>query len=132
MDHLSHSWYRLLFFNSKFYCGAKLTVYKIYISNLLLWSNRNSVIETVTWRCSWKRYCYKFHKIHKKNLCQSLFFNKVADQACNFIKKRLWHRCFPVNFAKFLKTSFYRTPPDDWFLKKGIAKRSRLTLLIEL
>ena len=22
------------------------------------------------------------------------------------IKKRLWHRCFPVNFAKFLITSF--------------------------
>ena len=22
------------------------------------------------------------------------------------IKKRLWHRCFPVNFAKFLKTPF--------------------------
>ena len=22
-------------------------------------------------------------------------------------KKRLWHRCFPVNFAKFLKISFF-------------------------
>ena len=21
-------------------------------------------------------------------------------------KKRLWHRCFPVNFEKFLRTSF--------------------------
>ena len=27
-------------------------------------------------------------------------------QACNFIKKRLWHRCSPVNFAKFLRTPF--------------------------
>ena len=28
------------------------------------------------------------------------------------LKKRLWHRCFPLNFAKFLRTSlFYRTPP---------------------
>ena len=26
------------------------------------------------------------------------------------LKKRLWHRCFPVNFAKFLRTPFfYRT-----------------------
>ena len=25
---------------------------------------------------------------------------------CNFIKKRLWHRCIPVNFAKFLRTPF--------------------------
>ena len=32
-------------------------------------------------------------------------FNKVAGlQACNFMKKRLQHSCFPVNTAKFLKT----------------------------
>ena len=35
---------------------------------------------------------------------------------CNFIKKRLRQRCFPVNYAKCLRTSFDRTPPDDWFL----------------
>ena len=29
------------------------------------------------------------------------------NQACNFIKKRLWHRCFPVNFTKFLRTTFF-------------------------
>ena len=33
-------------------------------------------------------------------------FNKVAGlQCCNFIKKRLQHRCFPVNIAKFLRTA---------------------------
>ena len=26
---------------------------------------------------------------------------------------KLWHRCFPVNFAKFLRTPFYRTPLGD-------------------
>ena len=31
-------------------------------------------------------------------------------QACNFVKKRLQHRCFTVNFAKFLKAPS-RTPP---------------------
>ena len=32
-------------------------------------------------------------------------FNKFADlQTGNFITKRLEHRCFPVNIAKFLKT----------------------------
>ena len=31
--------------------------------------------------------------------------NKVAGlKACIFIKKRLQHRCFPVNIAKFLRT----------------------------
>ena len=38
-----------------------------------------------------------------KQLYWNLFFNKVADlKACNFIKKRLQHRCFPVNTAKYL------------------------------
>ena len=26
------------------------------------------------------------------------------------LKKRPWHRCFPVNFAKFQRTPFYITP----------------------
>ena len=47
-----------------------------------------------------------FAKFTGKQLCQSLLFNKAADRACNFIKKRLWHRCFPVNFAKFLRIPF--------------------------
>ena len=25
------------------------------------------------------------------------------------LKKRLWHRCFPVSFTKFLRNLFYRT-----------------------
>ena len=50
------------------------------------------------------RYSLKFRKFHRKHLSQSLFYNKVAG----LLKKRLWHRCFHVNFAKFLKTSFFR------------------------
>ena len=31
----------------------------------------------------------------------------VADlRPATFLKKRLWHRCFPVNFAEFLRTAF--------------------------
>ena len=29
----------------------------------------------------------------------------------NFIKKRLQHRCFPVNIAKFIRPALLRTPP---------------------
>ena len=48
-----------------------------------------------------------FAKFTEKRLCQSLFFNKVAGlRYATLLKKRLWHRCFPVNFAKFLKTPF--------------------------
>ena len=36
----------------------------------------------------------------QKNTCVEISFNKVAGlQACNFIKKRLQLRCFPVNIA---------------------------------
>ena len=53
-----------------------------------------------------------FAKFTGKYLCQSLFFNKVAGlRPATLLKKRLWHRCFLVNFAKFLKTPFfYRIP----------------------
>ena len=33
------------------------------------------------------------------------------SQPATLLKKRLSQRCFPVNFAKFLRTPFYRTPP---------------------
>ena len=38
-----------------------------------------------------------FAKLTGKHLCLSLVFNKM----------RLRHRCFPVNFAKFLRTPFF-------------------------
>ena len=49
-----------------------------------------------------------FAKFTGKHLCQSLFFNKVAGlRPATLLKKRLWHRCFPVNFDKFLRTPFF-------------------------
>ena len=50
-------------------------------------------------------------KFTGKHLCQTLFFNKFAGfRPATLLKKRLWHRCFPVNIVKFLRTPFfYRT-----------------------
>ena len=49
-----------------------------------------------------------FTKFTGKHLCQSLFFNKVAGlRLSTLLKKRLWHKCFTVNFVKFLKTPFF-------------------------
>ena len=62
-------------------------------------------------RCS-----YKFLKIHRKTPVLEYLFNKVAGpQACNFNPKRLQHRCFPVNFAKFLRAPFLQNTSDDCF-----------------
>ena len=38
-----------------------------------------------------------------KHLCQNLFFKTGP---ATLFKKRLWHRCFPVDFAKFPRTLF--------------------------
>ena len=37
-------------------------------------------------------------------------FSKIlqnSQSSATFLKKRLWHRCFPVNFAKFFRTTFF-------------------------
>ena len=49
-----------------------------------------------------------FVKFTGKQLCQSLFA---------LLKKRLWHRSFLVNFAKFLRTTFL-TEHLRWLLLK--------------
>ena len=48
-----------------------------------------------------------FAQFTEKHLRQSLFFNKVAGLSlATLLKKRLWRRCFPVNFVRFLRTPF--------------------------
>ena len=90
---------------------------------------------TLEMRCS-----QKLCKIEKKRLCQSLFFNKMLASGLNFLKKRLCHRFFPVNFAKFLRTPFLQDTSgrlvlhhhvESWPLKivhSQINKRSNYTL----
>ena len=52
----------------------------------------------------------------KKHMRQILFFNKVSGlRPATLPKKRPWHRCFPVNLAKFLRTLFL-TEHLQWLL----------------
>ena len=56
-----------------------------------------------------------FVKFAAKHLCQSLFYNKVAGlRSTALLKKRQWYRCFPVDFAKLLRTPFFTG--DLWWL----------------
>ena len=49
-----------------------------------------------------------FAKFTVKRLCQDFPFSNVAGlRAATLLKKRLWRRCFPVNFVKFLRTAFF-------------------------
>ena len=65
-------------------------------------------------RSSHRRYSVKklFLEIwqnSQENTCARVsFFNKVASlRPATLLKKRLWHRRVPVNFAKFLKIPFF-------------------------
>ena len=52
-----------------------------------------------------------FTKFTGKHLCQSLFFNKVADLVCNFMKKETLAQVFSCEFCKISMNTFsYRTP----------------------
>ena len=85
--------------------------------------------KTVARRCSVKKVFSDFSQNSRENTCTRVsFLIKLQASACNFvkrdilaqvffsefckiwawnfIKKRPWHRCFPVNFAKFLGTPF--------------------------
>ena len=52
---------------------------------------------------------YKFTKIKSwsKILQKSLFYNFAGLRPAMLLKTRLWHKCFPVNFVKFLRKPFF-------------------------
>ena len=70
--------------------------------SIFFWQQKQLFADILKKRCFWK-LC----KIYKKKPV-------VEPETCNFIKKRIQHRCFPVNFAKIFRT-YFRIPSDDWF-----------------
>ena len=74
----------------------------------------------------------RFIKFTEKQLCWSLFFNKVVGlklpETCNFIqKKRLQHSCFLCEFCKSLKYTFFTENfPAKYILKSKIIRNNRL------
>ena len=60
-------------------------------------------------RFSLKKVFLEIWQNSQENTCARVsFFNKVASlRPATLLKKRLWHRRFPVNFAKFLKIPFF-------------------------
>ena len=67
------------------------------------------------------------------HLFKNTFFNRTFPVAASdsfrfppvaFLKKGLQKRRFSVRFTKFLRTSFYKTSPDDCFLCLPVILRS--------
>ena len=73
---------------------ASMTIYVIYRSNCLDMFFKTGILKNFA--------------NFQKNTCVESLFDKVAGlKACSFVKKRLQHTCFPVKFAKFLRTIFF-------------------------
>ena len=71
----------------------------VWINMTMSWKlfKRKNILAVVR-RCSRKKGVLKnFAKFTGKHLCLGPVI---------LFKKRLWHRCFPVNFAKFERTPF--------------------------
>ena len=56
-----------------------------------------------------------FTRNRKTTVLESPFTKVVDLQACNFIKRRLQRRCFPVNIAKCLRTPFLQNTFFGYF-----------------
>ena len=69
---------------------------------------RSALIRSSHQRCSVRKGVLRnFAIVTLKHKCQSLFFSKVAGlRSAISLKKRLRHKCFPVNFVKFLRIPF--------------------------
>ena len=82
-------------------------------------SSHQELLWNITFRSSRPEvFCKKgvlrnFAKFTGKHLCQSFCFSKVACLC--LLKKRLRHRCFPLNFAKLLRIPFLQNPSGGYF-----------------
>ena len=75
----------------------------------------------------------KFHKIHRKTpVPESLFFNKVAGlRPATLLKKKLWHSCFPVNFAEFLRAPFLQNTSGRLLLRFTMLQNSFKSISVD-
>ena len=60
--------------------------------------------EAVVRRCPFKKVFLKLSQNSQEiPVSEYLFQQSYRFRTCNFVKKRVWQRCFLLNFAKFLK-----------------------------
>ena len=51
------------------------------------------------------------------DISNKLVFGEMKDAKATLLKKRLWHRSFPVTFVKFLRTPFLQNTSGRLLLK---------------
>ena len=96
-------------------------------------AKKKKKIRSSHWRCSVRKGVLRnFVQFTGKHLFQSLIFDKVARmRPATLLKMRLWHRCFPVNFTKFLRAPFLQNTSGRLLLKTA-RKKVKIVALFEV
>ena len=68
--------------------------------------------EAVAQRCSVKKVFLEISQNSQENTCAR---DSFLIEPATLLKKDLWYRYFPVNFAKFLRTPFFRETSGGCF-----------------
>ena len=87
----------------------------VYLSKIILKKGQFIIIylqyiiaEAVAQRCFLKKVFLEISQNSQENTCARVsFLIKLQAAPATLLKKRLWHRCFPVSSAKFLRTPFF-------------------------
>ena len=95
---------------SRYVFGAGRMFFHIkpFMRNKLLWSNVVLGFQKQPLEVFYKKsVVIVFFKTHRKIPVSKSFFNKIAGlRAATLLKKRFRHRCFSLDFAKFLRPPF--------------------------
>ena len=107
-EHVKFSW-EPSFYSAFYFTFVIIILYFLFSLLFPLWTVLN---------CPFAQRSLELQNMFLRGMCQSLLFNKVAGlRPATFLKKRLWHSCFLVNFAKFLRTPFSQNTSGRLLLK---------------
>ena len=79
-------------------------------------------------RKPYPKFCQILEAAKKTPAPETLFNKVVALRPATLLKKSLLHRCFPMNFAKFLRTCFLHNTSER-LLRKHLQWGSLLRAL---
>ena len=113
MSSANFTWFNLKYFDLHVLAGCSSAKFRIQSIQVNMLTGQSPIIFRISQKLPpellYRKGALKnFAKFTGKYLCQSLFLIKLLAWGL----ARLWHKCFPVNFTKFLRTSFLQNTSE--------------------
>ena len=107
-------WYFQIKVNDFFNFFSTISFSYQYLPEAKVYLERSQKFYNGAWEIL--RNIFFFAEFTRKHLCWSFILIKLQVSILQLHwKKGLQHRCFLMNFARYLRHSFYRRPPGDYF-----------------